>query len=96
MTRRPALSDRETLALNALAGCYMDEGNFLPFASIAERSGLELKHVRRTVRALARKGFAAYGRGLWGWSDGRPAGAGYCCTAAGYAAAPQPKEYWND
>jgi hypothetical protein len=92
VTTAPKLSERETLALNALAGCYNDDGNYLPFATIAARSGLDPKHVRRTVRSLARKGYAAYGRGLWRWDDGGPAGAGYCCTAAGYAAAPNPKE----
>jgi DNA-binding Lrp family transcriptional regulator len=95
VTTAPRLSEREAKALNVLAGCFGDEGNYLPFASIAERSGLDPKHVRRTVRALARKGFAEYGRGLW-TEDGAPAGSGYRCTVAGYDAAPNPTEHFYD
>lgn len=76
-------------ALKALAEAYTDceEFGYLSFKGIARRSGLDPKFVRRTVRSLARKGFAEYGRGLWN-DDGEMAGSGYCCTKAGCAALP--------
>jgi len=90
-----SISEREMKALNALASVYGHDGDYLNFDGIAGRSGLDRLHVRRTVRSLARKGLAEYGKGLW-TDDGTPAGAGYRCTAAGRKAASNPKEYWND
>jgi len=89
----PKVSEREMMALNALAG--IDEDHYLNFKSIARRSKLDLKYVRRSVRALARKGLAEYGKGLW-TEDGEPAGSGYRCTVAGRAAAANPnyEDYW--
>lgn len=81
------VSEREMKALNALAGCDY----YLTFSAVSERSGLDPKHVRRSVRALARKGLAKYGKGLW-TEDGEPAGSGYRCTAAGRTAASDPIE----
>lgn len=76
-----SLSDRERKALAAL--CQVDgDFAFMSFASVARRSGLPPCDVRRSVRALARKGFAAFGKGLW-TDDGTPAGSGYCATEAG-------------
>lgn len=43
--------------------------------------------IRRTVRALARKGLVAYEKGLW--CDDRPAGAGYGIIEAGRLRAEQ-------
>lgn len=85
----PSVSEREMKALNALAGIC--EEHYLNFKSIARRSGLDLIHVRRTVRALARKGLAEYGKGLW-TEDGEMAGSGYRATAAGRTAATGPIE----
>ena len=81
------MSPNEAKALAALAEAYSDyeEFCFLSFAGIARRSGLDPKLVRRTVRSLARKGFALYGRGLW-TDDGEMAGSGYCCTKEGFSA----------
>ncbi len=81
------MSPNETKALKALAEAYSDYEEFcyLSFKGIAKRSGLDPKLVRRTVRSLARKGFAEYGRGLW-TDGGEMAGSGYCCTKAGYSA----------
>jgi hypothetical protein len=78
------LSERERAALVVLDGAADDCDDFcyLHFKTIATRSGLDQKVIRRTVRALARKGFAEYGKGLW-TDDGEPAGSGYCCTEAG-------------
>lgn len=74
-------SEREWKALQALAGCGEDFA-YLGFAHLAQKSGLERHQVRRTARALARKGLAAFGRGLW-TDEGEMAGSGYCATAAG-------------
>lgn len=56
-----------------------DEGEYLAFAVIMDRVGLDRKAVRRSCRSLARKGFAKYGRGLW-TEDGEMYGSGYCAT----------------
>lgn len=76
------VSAREAAALKALAAEYCPDFGYLTFRSISALSGLEQAHVRRTVRALARKGLAEYGKGLW-TDDGQLAGAGYRCTTAG-------------
>jgi hypothetical protein len=83
------MSPNEKLALHALAEIYRDDFGYASFKMIAAESGLDPKCVRRTVRSLARKGFAEYGRGLW-TEDGTPAGSGYRCTDAGL------NLYWND
>ncbi len=86
-----SISEREMLALNALAGSYGGDFDCLNFKAIARRGKLDPKHVRRSVRALARKGLAEYAKGLW-TEDGDPAGSGYRCTPAGRAAATNPFE----
>lgn len=90
----PKVSEREMMALNALAG--IDEDHYLNFKSIASRSRLDPKYVRRSVRALARKGLAEYGKGLWS-EDGEVAGAGYRATAVGRQVASNPnyEDYWE-
>ena len=75
------VSDRELKALRALVDVFGYDGDHLSFKLIAQRSGLDPLHVRRSVRALARKGFALYGKGLW--SDEGPRGSGYCATHDG-------------
>lgn len=85
----PKVSEREMLALNALAGT--GEDYYLNFKAVARRSGLRPEYVRRSVRALARKGLAEYGKGLW-TEDGELAGSGYRATAAGRLAANKPIE----
>ena len=86
------MSPNEAKALGALAEAYSEDEDFcfLSFKGIASRSGLDPKIVRRTIRSLARKGFARYQRGLW-TEDGEMAGSGYCCTKEGLAAFPQAK-----
>lgn len=91
----PPISAREMQALNALAGSYGGDFDCLRFATIARRGGLDPKHVRRSVRALARKGLAEYVKGLW-TEDGEPAGSGYRCTAAGFASATKPYDHYED
>jgi Mn-dependent DtxR family transcriptional regulator len=83
------VSPNEMKALKALADARSEYEDFcyLSFKGIAKRSGLDPSLVRRTVRSLARKGFAEYGRGLW-TDEGEMAGSGYCCTKAGAAALP--------
>lgn len=60
--------------------------SYAGFAAIGRRTGLDRATVRRAVRALARRGFAEYQRGLYTY-EGRFAGAGYRITDAGYWAA---------
>jgi DNA-binding MarR family transcriptional regulator len=81
------MSPNEIKALGALAEAHSDYEDFcfLSFKGIANRSGLEPRLVRRTVRSLARKGFAKYASGLYN-DNGEMAGAGYCCTKEGLAA----------
>lgn len=79
------VSDREAIALAALCTTY-EPGWCLGFDAIARRSGLSRDKVRRTVRALARKGLAEFHRGLF-TEDGLTAGSGYCASSAGYALA---------
>jgi hypothetical protein len=79
------VSEREYKILETLADAGgNDEFGYLSFAGIASRSGLDRKIIRRSVRALARKGLAEYGRGLW-TEEGTLAGSGYCATRAGIA-----------
>ena len=80
--QKTRVSKREAMALQALADEYCRDFGYLTFRSISALSGLEQAHVRRTVRALARKGLAEYAKGLW-TEDGQLAGAGYRCTTAG-------------
>ena len=79
------MSPNEQAALKALAEFYSGDFGYADFATIAAESGLPRKDVRRTVRSLARKGFAEFGKGLW-TEDGEPAGSGYRCTDEGFRA----------
>lgn len=75
------MSPRELQALLGFDGTDEDFG-FMSFKQIAQSSELDIRHVRRTVRSLARKGFLKYGRGLWS-EDGEPRGSGYAITREG-------------
>ena len=77
------LSERERQALKGMAK-FSGDFDCLTFRGIARSSGLRLKYVRRTVRALARKGFAEYQSGLCN-EDGQFFGSGYRATEAGRA-----------
>lgn len=79
------VSERERKCLEALADIYheFDEGTCTYFSFIAKKTELTIVQVRRSVRALARKGLAEYVRGLMD-DDGMLAGSGYCATFAGY------------
>jgi len=72
------VNEAESQILNCLIDAGDDFG-YLSFADISSRTGLERKIVRRACRALARKGLAAYGRGLFN-DDGEVAGSGYTAT----------------
>ena len=89
----PSVSKREEQVLRALAGCDSEDFGYMSFDGIAQISKLARRHVRRTVRALARKGLTEYCRGLW-TEDGTPAGSGYRCTQFGrdMLAARAPKD----
>jgi hypothetical protein len=87
------MSPNEMKVLGALAEAYSDYEDFcfLSFAGIAARSDIDPKLIRRTVRSLARKGLAKYGRGLW-TDDGEMAGSGYACTKEGSLALSRPSQ----
>ncbi len=93
MSKEITVSEREEMALMALYETYEDYGDELCiyFSVVAERSGLPLNKVRRTVRALARKELAIYQRGLFD-DDGMVAGSGYRCTEKGADLAVKIKE----
>ena len=84
------MSPNQKAVLIALATSYAEDNCFcvMSFRTIAKRSGLDPKLIRRTVRALARKGFASYERGCW-TDDGEMAGSGYQCSQDGFAYARQ-------
>lgn len=77
------VSELELKCLKALHSRYYDgEPYCVYFRVIAEETELTEHQVRRSVRALARKGLAVYERGLFD-EDGMVAGSGYFCTDAG-------------
>lgn len=85
MTESPVrLSDREAKMLRAIAkeDAGIDGEMAWHFRGLARFSGIELHNVRRTIRALARKGLAEYCRGLSN-EDGEFYGSGYALTKAG-------------
>lgn len=77
----PSLSKTELSVFRAWEGTDADYG-YLSFKGTAKRSGVELHKIRRTVRAIARKGLLEFSAGLW-TDDGEMAGAGYGLTKAG-------------
>lgn len=78
------VSDREFAILKELAEYFYDEVDWRAprMSYLAEEAELEVSQVRRAVRALTRKGLAAYERGLFD-EDGMVAGSGYRATQAG-------------
>lgn len=76
------VSERELRILEVLTDHYCMEGNCLYFSYIGKLTSLDRSQVKRSVRSLARKGFAEYVRGLFD-DDGMVAGSGYCATRAG-------------
>lgn len=79
---RVRLNSVEGLVLRELADWYSDDACCRYFDSIALETGLARAEVRRAARSLARKGLAAYERGLFD-DGGRVAGSGYRCTLVG-------------
>lgn len=75
------LTANEKTALRAWEGTYEDF-DVLSFVKIKGRSGLEEYLVRRTVRAMARKGVTKFVTGCWS-EDGYPMGSGYGLTKEG-------------
>ncbi len=77
------ISENQRKVLEVLVEHFDDDmGNCLYIRTIAEEARLEHRLARLAVRALARKGFARYERGLFD-EDGKVAGSGYCATYAG-------------
>jgi hypothetical protein len=83
------MSPNEKKVLIALAEIHSECGGYCSFDYIATLSGLPRDKIRRTVRSLARQGFAEFGKGLW-TEDGEPAGSGYKCSDDGLHL------YWNE
>jgi len=75
------MTPNEIKVLALLASGSEDFG-VMSFAGIAEFIKLNRKEIRRTCRALKRKGFAEFYRGCW-TEDGVPAGSGYGATTTG-------------
>lgn len=84
MANEIKVSEFEYLVLKELAECFYDETDWSAFymRGLVAHTKLTLAQVRRSVRALARKGLAAYERGLFD-EDGQVAGSGYRATKAG-------------
>jgi len=76
------LSSNEAEAMSAWIGASGDFG-ILSFKAVAVRCSLGPHLVRRTVRALARKGLLVFARCSWS-DDGEMMGAGYEPTAEGW------------
>lgn len=76
------ISERERQCLRVLADEYSSECNCLYMRYIAQETKLDLVQVRRSVRSLARKGYAEYHRGLFN-DDGQVAGSGYAASFEG-------------
>jgi hypothetical protein len=79
------LNPAQRACLSHLADRTLPNGEMcVPFAPISRDTGLPRDEVRRSVRALARKGLAEFHSGL-STEDGNLAGSGYCITPAGIA-----------
>lgn len=77
------MSDMQAKCLHALASGTRPHGEMCwHFKSIEDATGLTRVHVKRSVRALFRKGMAEFHKGLC-TEDGYFAGAGYCISPAG-------------
>lgn len=90
--RKVVLTETQIQCLKALIKVLEDgePGFYTPFQPICKRTGLDRKTVRKAIRALARKGFAEYEKGLCDY-DGEFRGAGYRPTETGITY-PTPKK----
>lgn len=80
---RLPMSAMQTKCLSALACLSRPHGEYcLSFWPIEQATELSRRDVKRSVRALFRKGLAEFHKGLC-TEDGEFAGAGYCITPAG-------------
>lgn len=77
------LSALEAKCMSAWDGCDSEYG-YLSFKHIANRSGVPAHLTRRVTRAIARKGFVQFARGLW-TDEGDFYGSGYGLTKQGEA-----------
>lgn len=75
-------SKTEEMVLIAWDNCDPDYGYF-SFSLIATKSGVEKHRIRRAVRALSRKGFLQFAKGLTD-EDGEFRGSGYGLTQDGF------------
>lgn len=84
MAEKPtSMSDMQRKCLDALASVTRSGGEWCAsFQRIQDATELSRTHVKRSIRALARKGLAEFHKGLCN-EDGEFTGAGYCISAAG-------------
>lgn len=83
-TSEVKVNDKELAVLRIIAEDYDDvDWRAWYMRGIAKELKVEIPQVRRALRSLARKGLAAYERGLFD-EDGQVAGSGYRCTKAGF------------
>jgi DNA-binding MarR family transcriptional regulator len=92
--RTVRLNENQRLCLVTMAEYLSEceEGHYMSFSPIIEKTRLDRKTVRRSIRALARKGYAEYANGLQDM-DGEFRGAGYRPTEKGFILAKFPKEW---
>ena len=83
------INELERKCLEVLVDYYHSEENCLYFRAFEKyikfdvKHIQDIKHVRRLVRSLARKGLALYVKGLFS-EEGITAGSGYRATQEGY------------
>jgi len=76
------ISEKQEKVLRHLAEIYGDDSNCTYFKYTAKGTGLTVREVRLACRALKRKGYASFERGLFD-DEGKVAGSGYCATREG-------------
>lgn len=86
------MRDMQRKCLDALASVTRSGGEWCAsFQRIQDATELSRTHVKRSIRALARKGLAEFHKGLCN-EDGEFTGAGYCISAAGRGMAGAPDD----
>lgn len=81
--KKPRMSEMKRVCLEALMTLTQPDGELcMPFIDIQLMTNLPRTDVRRSVRSLARQGYAEFHFPLSD-EDGNPKGAGYCISRQG-------------